>query len=308
MLWISDAKLAAAVSNAGGMGTLGVNAGGATPTEDLKLLGEQLRSQIRKVRELTDKPFAVNIILAIGRQAQYSERYLEVVIEERIPAAILVGDGPEEYTQRLKKAGIRVLHRALDCTVQRAKEAEQAGVDALIVTGYEAGGHSGPHMLPLFVLIPQVVDTLKIPVIAAGGISDGRGMVAAMALGAEGIYVGTRFIATRECPAHLNFKRAILEAKDTSTLTFVGPIGSLRCMRNPLAEEALGLISRGGNFRELEKLVYHGKFRPALLEGDLERSTVSFGAGAGMIKEILSVPEVMQSFVQGWEESIQRLL
>ena len=243
MNWIAGIELASAVSNAGGLGTIVINAGYRTITTDVAETGERLREQIKKIKELTTKPFAVNFAARAGagfREAMvYSDECVKVAIEEGIPVAILAGTHPELYTNRLKEAGVKVLHRPNPCTVKDAKNAEEVGVDAVIAVGYDAGGHSGVYRTPTFVLVPQVVDAVKVPVIAGGGIADARGFVAALALGAEGVYIGTGFITTHECPAHANFKQAIINATDTGTVTWTTPLGITRALRNALSERCL---------------------------------------------------------------------
>lgn len=187
MTWVTGAELAAEVSKAGGLGVIGPNAGERTETRDAVETGERLRRQIQKVRSLTEKPFAVNIILPlpaypkIGRA--FSDQTLKVAIEEKVPAVVLVGGGPDVYVEQLKRAGIIVLFRGSPINVKVAKMAEAAGVDCVIAVGFEGGGHVGVDRLPTFVLVPQVVDAVKVPVVAGGGIVDGRGAAAAFALG-----------------------------------------------------------------------------------------------------------------------------
>ena len=310
MTWITWAELAAAVSNAGGLGVIGPNAGERTETADIVETGERLRRQIRKVKSLTNKPFGVNIIIALPgyppRGKEYSDQCVKIILEEGIPVAVLVGDGPEIYVKQLKEAGMKVLHRALPVNVETARKAELAGVDALAAVGFEGGGHVGDR-IPTFVLIPQVVDALKIPVVAGGGIIGGRGMAAALALGAEGVYMGTRFIATTECPAHHNFKQAILDAKDTSTVTCTGPNRILRALKTPLLERALQMEVDGSIPLE-RALVYASGFLKGMLDGDMAvEGTLPCGAGAGLITEIKSAAEVVRDVVREADEILARL-
>ena len=310
MLWITWAELAAAVSNAGGLGVIGPNAGARTETADVVEVGERLRRQIRKTKSLTNKPFGVNIILALpdyppGGKA-FSDQCLKVVLEEGIPVAVLVGGGPEIYVKQLKDAGIKVLHRAMPVNVGVALKAEQAGVDALIAVGFEGGGHIGHDRIPTSVLVPQIVDALQIPVVAGGGIVDGRGMAAALTLGAEGLYMGTRFIATVECPAHDHFKQAILEADDTSTGTCTGTIGVLRALKTPAFERCMQMEITGTTLQERANF-YRPGFRKGLLDGDMSEGVLPCGAGAGLIKEIKSTAEVVHDIIREADEILARL-
>ena len=217
MAWITDADLAAAVSGAGGLGTIGPNAGMKHVTTDVEETGERLREQIRKCRKLTDRPFAVNFVIGVaGFDRKFSDRCVAVGIEEKAPVAIVSQGSPLVYTTTLKEAGMKIIH--VCSTVRHVRKAEEAGADAVVVSGTEGGGHSGFDQITTMCLVPQAVDAVKIPVIAGGGIGDGRGLMAALSLGADGVYMGTRFIATKECPAHEKVKEIILAAADTSTI------------------------------------------------------------------------------------------
>ncbi|MBW2324746.1 MAG: nitronate monooxygenase, partial [Deltaproteobacteria bacterium] len=216
MAWITDAALAAAVSEAGGLGTIGPNSGSETVTTDVKETGERLRVEIRKCRSLTNRPFAVNFVVGVGGlDRKFSDCCVEVGIEEKVPVAIVSQGSPRVYTARLKEAGMKVIH--VCSTVRHVRNAEDSGVDAVVASGTEGGGHSGFDQITSLCLVPQTVEAVKIPVIAGGGIVNARGFMGALALGAEGVYMGTRFIATQECPAHINVKQALLKAADTST-------------------------------------------------------------------------------------------
>lgn len=253
MAYISGADLAAAVSNAGGLGTIGPNPGPGFRKEvsDVNRAGELLRAEIERTRTLTDKPFAVNFAIGRGRQAPFTDRFVEVGIEERVPVAIVTMGSPDVYTERLKKAGCVVL-QAVGC-VKHAINAERAGVDGVICEGYEGGGHLGGEELPTFVLIPQVRDAVKVPVVAGGGIADARGFIAAMALGADGVYMGTRFVATHECTAHPAVKQALTSAADTSTVAFGRTTGLSRCLRNEYTKQHQELEQKGASFEQLRE-------------------------------------------------------
>jgi NAD(P)H-dependent flavin oxidoreductase YrpB (nitropropane dioxygenase family) len=311
MNWITGAELAAAVSDAGGLGIIGPNPGETTVTMDVIETGERLRQQIRKAKSLTRKPFGVNIMSASdafqsGSQA-FSDQCTNIVMEEGVPIAVLTGDSPETYAKQLKGAGIKVLHRSLPVSVEIAKKAEQAGIDAFIAVGFEGGGHTGCYRIPTFVLIPQIVDVLQIPVIAGGGIVNGRGMAAALALGAEGVYIGTAFMVATECPVHYNVKQAILDANDTSTTTITGLGGVvLRAMKSPLTERCIQMEASGNTLEEITTL-YRSGYRPGMLEGDFARGTFIFGADAGAIKELKSAGEIVRGIVKETEQILKKL-
>ena len=300
MSWITCAELVAAVSNAGGMGVLGPNAGQRTVTDDVTETGERLRSQIEKVRKLTDKPFGVNIVVDPPGTPElflkFSEQTLNVALEEKVPVAVLTGHEPA-FARRLKDAGIKVIFRASPVSVAVARKAEQEGVDAFIAVGFEGGGHVGTDRTPAFILLPQITDAVGIPVVAGGGISDGRQLVAALALGAEGIYLGTRFIASTECPAHPRVMQAICDADYTSTVTCTGMIGVLRALKTPLMERCIELEVRGATPAEVTEL-YSGGFREGLLEGDMTGGVISLGMGIGIIKETKSAGDIVRDIIR----------
>ena len=310
MVWITWAELAAAVSNAGGLGVLGPNAGERTPTRDVVETGERLRRQIQKVRTLTNKPFGVNIILPlpaypkIGKE--FSDQTLKVAIEEKVHALVLVGDGAEAYTEQAKKAGIKVLLRGSPMNVDVARRAEKAGVDAVIAVGFEGGGHVGVDRLPTFVLVPQVVDAVKIPVVAGGGIVDGRGAAAALALGAEGIYMGTRFMATKECVVHKKLRESILHVTDTSTAVCTGLYGVLRGPKNPLMQKCCQAEAGGGTAFDVST-IYGGGFIAGLLEGDMDNGCIAYSAAASMVHDIKSAGDVVRDIVREADQVVARV-
>jgi NAD(P)H-dependent flavin oxidoreductase YrpB (nitropropane dioxygenase family) len=308
---ITGAELASAVSNAGGLGVIGPNAGAREETSDVLETGERLRQQIRKVRSLTKHPFGVNLMCASTDlrpdSKPFSDQCTKVVVEEGIPVAVLAGDEPERYVEQLKDARIKVLHRALPVNVEIAKKAEQAGIDAFIAVGFEGGGHTGFYRIPTFVLVPQVVDALQIPVIAGGGIVNGRSMAAALALGAEGVYIGTGFIVATECPAHQNVKRAIINARDTDTTTIAGLGGIvLRASKTPLIERCIQMEAHGNAVEEITAL-YRSGYRKGMLEGDQEKGTFIFGSSAGLIRELKSAGEIVKSIIEETEQILQTL-
>ena len=294
---ITGANLAAAVSNAGGLGVIGPNPGDKAITADVEETGELLRREIKKTRSLTDKPFGVNLVVLPVEQS-FSDQCAKVIIEEGISIVVLAGSPPERYLKQLKNAGIKVLYRPLPVNnVEEAKKAEQLGIDVFVAVGFEGGGHIGGDRIPTFVLIPQVADAVKIPVLAGGGVVDGRGMVAAMALGAEGIFLGTRFIAATECLAHESYKKAIVDATDVSTVAMVGKdVGLVRAFKTPLVDEYVELEEKGvATSEDHAKLHKYGSL--PWLTGDWADGAFPVGAGAGLIKEVKNSAEIIKSIV-----------
>ncbi len=304
MNWVSGDQLVAAVSNAGGLGTLGPNAGAKTLTSDVALTGERLRDQIRKVKSLTKNPFAVNIAIGMGELKQYAQRWVEVVLEEGIPVAIVSAGSPVDYTKILKEAGIKVLHAV--STLTHAKKAEGVGVDAVICEGYEGGGHKGFTELTTFVLIPMVAKAVKVPVVAGGGIADAKGVLAALALGADGVYMGTRFMATHESDSHDRIKEAVVKAEDVCTISI--PKGMLsRDLKNLFTQKYLEMREAGASPKELNDFLSEfSQYRSQVL-GDVEGSEVSCGQVAGLITGVVSATEVIQGVVNGLPSLLEEL-
>jgi NAD(P)H-dependent flavin oxidoreductase YrpB (nitropropane dioxygenase family) len=301
MSWISDAALAAAVSNGGGLGVLGPNAGAQTVTTDPTETAERLRQQIRLTKSLTKNPFGVNIMV-FDRDVSFSDPCVNVVLEEGVPAAVTCGDRPDRYIKQLKEAGMKVIHRSLPtCNIVTAKQAEQAGVDIYAAVGFEGGGHIGEDRIPTFALIPGIADAIKIPVVAGGGIVDGRGMVAAMALGAEGVFMGTRFIATKECPAHQSYKQAIVDANDTATRAVSGMVALVRGFKTPLVETYWKLEMGGISTPEDNARLHRHGDRP-WIKGDWESAVFPVSASVGLIKEIKSASDVIKDMVSQAEK------
>ena len=297
MVWITNAELVAAVSNAGGLGLI-------SPTAGMSLNDDQvahLRQQIRTAKSLTSKPFGVNLpLLTPG-----VEDLIAAVIDERVSVVVTAAGNPALYTSRLKEAGIKVLHVA--AAVRHAQSAERRGVDAVIAEGYEAGGHNGLDEITTFALIPQVVDAVAIPVVAAGGIADARGVVAALALGAAGVQMGTRFVATHECAAHPNFKEAIVKANDVDTVITGRKLGPARILKNEFAARILEMEAAGASAEELIAFIGVARSRTGQLEGDLVNGEAYCGSIAGMIKETKSAGEVIQSIVDSYDTVLASL-
>jgi len=289
MAWIATAELSAAVSEAGGLGILG---GGNAPPD-------YVRDQIHRTRQLTDKPFGVNIPLF----SPYVDEVVEVCIEEGVPVVATGAGNPALIMPRLKEAGVKVI--PVVASVALARRVEQMGADAIVAEGMESGGHIGD--VATFPLIPQVVDAVKIPVIAAGGIGDGRGLVAALALGAMGVQMGTRFICTTECIAHDNYKQALVRARDRSTMTTGHSIGHpVRALRNPMTRKFQELERKGVTEEEIIEFGT-GKLRLAVEKGDMKQGSVMAGQICGLIHEVLPVRELIEGMIAQAQEVIEQL-
>ena len=281
MAWVAEHNLAAAVSEAGGFGLIG---GANAP-------GEVVRDEIRKARELTDKPFGVNVMLL----SPHAEDVAKVVVEEGIKVVTTGAGNPEKYMEMWKAAGIKVI--PVVASVALARRMEKYGADAVVAEGMESGGHVGE--MTTMALVPQVIDTVDVPVIAAGGIADGRQAAAAFALGACGIQVGTCLLTSLECPIHENYKLALLKAKDSDTTVTGRSIGGpVRVLKNKMAREYLALEKRGATLEELEHVTLGG-LRRAVFEGDMERGSVMAGQVAGMLHEIKPLRQIFEELYTG---------
>lgn len=289
MAWVSDARLAAAVSNGGGLGIIGT--GQAPP--------DWVREQIRAAKTLTDRPFGVNVMLL----SPFAEEVMRVVVEERVVVVTTGAGNPGKYISELQEVGTRVI--PVVPSVALARRLEQTGVNALIAEGMESGGHIGE--LTTMVLVPQIVDAVDIPVIAAGGIGDGRGIAAALALGAAGVQMGTRFICAEECTVHPKVKERILEARDRDTVVSGRLTGHpVRCLRNKLTRQFDELEARQAPVEELEKLGV-GKLRAAMVNGDVEYGSVMAGQVAAMVREIKPAREIIRELVLEAREILRRM-
>jgi enoyl-[acyl-carrier protein] reductase II len=297
MLWLATAELAAVVSNAGALGTLSPHAGmerNGDPSENLRL-------QISKARNLTKKPFAVNIPLDL----QQSGILIDVVLKERVGIVVTAAGNPGVYTELLQKEGIKVLH--VVSSVKQAQIAETWKVEAVIVEGVEAAGHLGFDELPLFSLIPQAADAVSIPIIAAGGIVDARGVVAAFALGAEGVQLGTRFVAVEENIANSKYKQAILDAKDTDTVITCRRLLPTRSLKTEFTRRLLGLEEKGASAKDIRDFLGYSRARTGQIEGDLDKGEAYCGASAGLIREIIPAAMVIRRLVERYEEIIKKM-
>ena len=310
--------LVAGVSSAGGLGICAMNMQTDFPDEDPDSQGEHMRSQIRQVRELTDKPIGINP----QPTTPWVDAWIQVAIEEKVPVAYTSMGSPSALTARLKEAGVKVIH--IGTTVRHAIKAEEAGVDAFAIAGVEAGGHSPGHgETTLFTVLPQVVDAVDIPVLAGCGVGDARGFVAALALGAEGVCMGTRFLATHESRWHPETKQALLDARDDTTVVWRDPRGAEgkrwpleRTIRNKFTEKYFEMERTGATAEELQAFIEdytdpadRGLERKAggYFEADLEWGEVSMGAVSGLIKSLRHAGDVVTDMIAEAENVLARL-
>lgn len=287
MAWVSESTLAAAVSEGGGVGLI---AGGSAPID-------YLRDQIRRVKSLTSKPFGVNIML----MSPNAEELARLVIEEKVPIVTTGAGNPGKYMETWKNAGIRVI--PVVPSVALARRMERAGADAVIAEGMESGGHIGENTT--MCLVPQVADAVEIPVLAAGGIADGRGIAAALMLGAQGVQVGTRFLAAAETQIHENYKKLVLDAKDTDSIVtgrFTGH--PCRNVKTKFARKMLDFEKNGGTPEEFEEITV-GSLRKAVVEGNLEEGSFMCGAIAGLVREIQPAAEIIREMFEQAERRLQ---
>lgn len=283
MAWVAEYHLASAVSEAGGLGLIGA---ASAP-------GDWVREQVRRAKEQTGKPFGVNIML----MSPYADEVAEIMAEEAVPVVTTGAGSPEKYMQMWKEAGVKVI--PVVASVALARRMERCGADAVVAEGMESGGHIGESTT--MALVPQVVDAVEIPVVAAGGIGDGRGIAAALMLGAQGVQMGTRFIVAKESQVHDNYKKCILKARDIDTRVTGRTTGHpVRAIRNQMTKLYLQKEQEGAAFEELENLTLGG-LRKAVVEGDVVNGSVMSGQIAGLVKEELSCQELIQKLMQETE-------
>jgi len=285
MIWVSGYKLASAVSNAGGLGLIG--AGSMYP--------DVLRNHIQKCKKATDKPFGVNVPMLYPQ----IEEIMNIIVEEEVKIVFTSAGNPKTWTSFLKEKGITVVH--VVSSVKFALKAESAGVDAVVCEGFEAGGHNGREETTTFTLIPMVKEAVKIPVIAAGGIGTGRGMLAAMVLGAEGVQIGSRFAATEESSAHQKFKDVIVDVKDGDTKLTLKELAPVRLVKNKFFDEIEALYQQNPTREELIELLGRARAKKGMFEGDLENGELEIGQVAGLIYEIKPVKEVLIEILEEYE-------
>lgn len=295
MQWVGTAELAAAVSNAGALGIL---------TALTQPTPEALRQEIARCRTMTDQPFGVNLtILPAITPPPYAE-YLQAIIDSDVRIVETAGNSPRDFIGKLKEHGIKVVHK---CTsVRHALSAERHGVDLVSIDGFECAGHPGEDDVPNLILIPAAVSALKIPVIASGGIGDGRGMAAALALGAQGINMGTRFMCTQEAPIHENVKRALTQATERDTnLMFRTLHNTARVFKNAVSDEVVALERGGAKFEDIRHLVAGVRGKAALRSGDVNAGVVSAGMVIGLIRDIPTCAELIERIVSECRERLR---
>ncbi|MFA5524770.1 MAG: enoyl-[acyl-carrier-protein] reductase FabK [Tissierellales bacterium] len=289
MAWVATAELAAAVSNAGGLGIIGC---GAAPRE-------VIYEEITKIKKLTSKPFGVNIMLL----SPYVDEIVDLICEERVPVVTTGAGNPGKYMSRFKEFGAKVI--PVVPSVALGKRMEKIGADAIIVEGTEAGGHVGE--ITTMSLVPQVVDEVSIPVIAAGGIADGRGLIAALALGAKGVQIGTRFVCTDECQVHENYKFAIVKSSDRDAVVTGRSTGHpVRSLKNKFTKNLIELERQNTDIETIEKIGV-GMLKNAVIDGDIENGSIMAGQISGLIKDIKSCKAVIQEIMKEAEAVKNRI-
>jgi enoyl-[acyl-carrier protein] reductase II len=282
MIWCSGWRLASAVSNAGGLGIIG--SGSMYP--------DVLDEHIQKFKAATNKPFAVNLPMLYPD----IDKHIETIIKHKVPIVFTSAGNPKTYTAYLKQHGITVVH--VVASVKFALKAQEAGVDAIVAEGFEAGGHNGRDETTTLCLIPMVKNAVHIPVIAAGGIGTGRGMLAAMALGADGVQLGSRFAATVESSANDAFKQEIVKAKEGDTMLTLKEITPVRLIKNPFYQKVEAAYQNGANIEELTLLLGRGRAKKGMFEGDLEEGELEIGQISGLINDIKTAGEVVEDLVK----------
>lgn len=288
MIWASGWRLASAVSNAGALGILG--AGSMYP--------DVLREHIRKTKAATSNPFAVNLPLLYPD----IDKHVSIILEEKVPVVFTSAGNPKAWTPILKEKGITVVH--VVSSSKFAKKSEEAGVDAVVAEGFEAGGHNGREETTTLVLVPAVVNAVSIPVIAAGGIATGRQMLAAMVLGAEGVQIGTRFVASEEASSHMQFKQAVINAAEGDTKLSLKKLTPVRLLKNRFAEMVQEAEARGAGKEELLSILGRARAKKGMFEGDLEEGELEIGQVSSLVKEILPAATIIGDILKEFEEAL----
>lgn len=287
MIWASGWKLASAVSNEGGLGIIG--AGSMYP--------EVLREHIQKCKKATSFPFAVNVPMLYPNL----EQIMEIIIEEEVEIVFTSAGNPKTWTSHLQEKGIKVVH--VVSSVKFALKAEAAGVDAVVAEGFEAGGHNGRDETTTFTLIPMVKEQIKIPLIAAGGIATGRGMLAAMVLGADAVQVGSRFVASDEASSHPDFKKMVVKAKEGDTVLTLKELAPVRLLKNHFFEQVTELYSKSPTKEQLIELLGRARAKKGMFEGDLEEGELEIGQISGLINDIKPAAEILRNMLKEFEEA-----
>lgn len=288
MIWCSGWELASAVSNAGGLGTIG--SGSMYP--------EILDEQIQKCKAATNKPFAVNLPLLYPD----IDKHVETIIKHKVPIVFTSAGNPKTWTKHLKEHGIIVVH--VVSSVKFALKSQEAGVDAIVAEGFEAGGHNGKDETTTFCLIPMVTEVLDIPVIAAGGIGNGAGMLAAMNLGADAVQIGSRFVASEESSAHINFKNSVVEANEGDTILTLKEIVPVRLIKNAFYHQIAEAYRQGKKAEDLKALLGRGRAKKGMFEGDLEEGELEIGQVSGLIKSIQPASQIVEEIVNDFKAAL----
>tara|TARA_B110000091_G_scaffold214164_1_gene266119 strand:+ start:2761 stop:3702 length:942 start_codon:yes stop_codon:yes gene_type:complete len=291
MIWVSGWKLASAVSNAGGLGLIG--AGSMYP--------DILREHIQKCKKATDKPFGVNVPMLYPD----IEKIIDIIVEEGVKIVFTSAGNPKKWTSFLKEKGITVVH--VVSSVKFALKAEIAGVDAVVCEGFEAGGHNGREETTTFTLIPMVKEQIHVPLIAAGGVASGRGMLAAMVLGADGVQIGSRFAATEESSAHQNFKNTIVDAKEGDTHLTLKELAPVRLLKNKFYDQVQELYQQNPSKEQLIELLGRARAKKGMFEGDLKNGELEIGQISGLIHNVISAKAVLEEIIKEYH-SVKSLL
>lgn len=287
MIWASGWKLASSVSNEGGLGIIG--AGSMYP--------EVLREHIQKCKKATSKPFAVNVPMLYPNL----EEIMEIIMEEGVKIVFTSAGNPKTWTAHLQEKGIKVVH--VVSSVKFALKAEKAGVDAIVAEGFEAGGHNGRDETTTFTLIPMVREQIEIPLIAAGGIATGRGMLAAMVLGADAVQVGSRFVASNEASSHIAFKEMVIKAQEGDTMLTLKELAPVRLLKNHFFEEIQNLYAKNPTKEDLIALLGRARAKKGMFEGDLEEGELEIGQIAGLIHDIKPAAQILRDMISEFEEA-----
>ncbi|MBK8497397.1 MAG: nitronate monooxygenase [Flavobacteriales bacterium] len=291
MIWCSGWKLASAVSNAGGLGIIG--SGSMYP--------EVLREHVRKCKAATDKPFAVNVPMLYPD----IDKHMATIVEEKVPIVFTSAGNPAQWTKQLKEHGITVVH--VVSSVKFALKAEAAGVDAVVAEGFEAGGHNGREETTTMVLVPMVRDAIKVPLIAAGGISDGRSMLAAMSLGADAVQMGSRFVCSEESSGHIAFKQRVAHSTEGDTVLTLKEITPVRMIRNSFYQRVQDAYSRKATVEELKELLGRGRAKKGMFEGDLDEGELEIGQVSGRLRDILPAGDIVRNVMHEYEAARLRM-